>query len=87
MAISNLQLIVRKTWQDLFKGKQNLLITITVLLFCMLSIGIGFTKYTDSFSKIKEYRKKSGNTGNTDLISTHTVWLIMAIWFSESGIH
>jgi len=58
MAISNLQLIVRKTWQDLFKGKQNLLITITVLLFCMLSIGIGFTKYTDSFSKIKEYREE-----------------------------
>ncbi len=58
MAISNLRLIVRKTWQDLFKGKQNLLLTITVLLFCMLSIGIGFTKYTDSFSKIKEYREE-----------------------------
>ncbi|WP_114821844.1 ABC transporter permease [Chryseobacterium sp. KLBC 52] len=58
MAISNLQLMVRKTWQDLFKGKQNLLTTIAVLLFCMLSIGIGYTKYTDSFSKIKEYRKE-----------------------------
>ncbi|PXW17786.1 MULTISPECIES: ABC transporter permease [Chryseobacterium] len=57
MAISNLQLMVRKTWQDLFKGKQNLLTTIAVILFCMLSIGIGYTKYTDSFSKIKEYRK------------------------------
>ncbi|WP_126650507.1 ABC transporter permease [Chryseobacterium aureum] len=58
MAISNLQLMVRKTWQDLFKGKQNLLTTIAVLLFCLLSIGIGYTKYTDSFSKIKEYRKE-----------------------------
>ncbi len=58
MAISNLQLIVGKTWRDLFKGKQNLIITIIVLLFCMLSIGIGFTKYTDSFSKIKEYREE-----------------------------
>lgn len=58
MAISNLQLIVRKTWQDLFKAKQNLLLTIIVLLFCMLSIGIGFSKYTDSFSKIKEYREE-----------------------------
>ncbi|WP_426483074.1 ABC transporter permease [Chryseobacterium sp. R2ACT005] len=58
MAISNLQLMVRKTWQDLFKGKQNLLTTIAVLLFCMLSIGIGYTKYTDSFSKIKEYREE-----------------------------
>lgn len=58
MAISNLQLMVRKTWQDLFKGKQNLLISLAVLLFCMLSIGIGYTKYTDSFSKIKEYRKE-----------------------------
>ncbi|NIF04769.1 DUF3526 domain-containing protein [Chryseobacterium sp. Tr-659] len=58
MAISNLQLIVRKTRQDLFKGKQNLLITVTVLLFCMLSIGIGFTRYTDTFSKVKEYRKE-----------------------------
>ncbi|MBP2617808.1 ABC transporter permease [Chryseobacterium jejuense] len=58
MAISNLNLIVKKTWQDLLKGKQSLLITITVLLFCMLSIGIGYTKYTDTFSKIKEYRKE-----------------------------
>lgn len=58
MAISNLQLMVRKTWQDLFKGRQNLLTTIAVLLFCMLSIGIGYTKYTDSFSKIKEYREE-----------------------------
>ncbi len=58
MAISNLKLIVRKTWQDLFKGKHTLLITVIILLFCMLSIGIGFTKYTDSFSKIKEYRKE-----------------------------
>ncbi|WP_288446406.1 DUF3526 domain-containing protein [uncultured Chryseobacterium sp.] len=58
MAISNLQLMVRKTWQDLFKGKQNLLTTIAVLLFCLLSIGIGYTKYTDSFSNIKEYRKE-----------------------------
>lgn len=58
MAISNLRLIVRKTWQDLFKGKQNLIITIIVLLFCMLSICIGFTKYTDSFSKVKEYREE-----------------------------
>ena len=31
MAISNVKLIVKKTWQDLFNGKQNLLITITVL--------------------------------------------------------
>ncbi len=58
MAISNVKLIVKKTWQDLFNGKQNLLITITVLLFCMLSIGIGYTKYTNNFSKIKEYRKE-----------------------------
>ncbi|OCA74466.1 ABC transporter permease [Chryseobacterium arthrosphaerae] len=58
MAISNLRLIVGKTWRDLFKGKQNLIITIIVLLFCMLSIGIGFTKYTGSFSKIKEYREE-----------------------------
>ncbi|MEJ5048631.1 DUF3526 domain-containing protein [Chryseobacterium culicis] len=58
MAISNLQLVVRKTWQDLFKGKQSLLTMITVLLFCLLSISIGYAKYTDSFSKIKEYRKE-----------------------------
>ncbi|MFP3833597.1 ABC transporter permease [Chryseobacterium sp. SIMBA_028] len=56
MAISNLQLIVRKTRQDLIKGKQNLLIIVIVFLFCMLSIGIGFTKYKDTFSKVKEYR-------------------------------
>jgi ABC-2 type transport system permease protein len=59
MDFSNLKLIVRKTWQDLIKRKQNLLITITVLLFCLLSIGIGFTKYGDTFSKVKEYRKET----------------------------
>ncbi len=59
MAFSNLKLIVRKTRQDLIKSKQNLLITTAVLLFCLLSIGIGFTKYDDTFSKVKEYRKET----------------------------
>lgn len=59
MDFSNLKLIVRKTRQDLIKGKQNLLITITVLLFCFLSIGIGFTKYTDTSSKVNEYQKET----------------------------
>lgn len=59
MNFSNLKLIVRKTRQDLIKGKQNLLITITVLLFCFLSIGIGFTKYADTSSKVNEYRKET----------------------------
>lgn len=59
MAFSNLKLIVRKTRQDLFKSKQNLLIAITVLLFCFVSIGIGFTKYGETYSKIKEYRKET----------------------------
>lgn len=58
MAISNVNLIVKKTWQDLFKRRQNLLIMIIVLLFCMLSIGIGYTKYTDNFSTIKQYREE-----------------------------
>jgi ABC-2 type transport system permease protein len=59
MDFSNLKLIVRKTRQDLIKGKQNLLITIVVLLFCFLSIGIGFTKYADTSSKVNEYRKET----------------------------
>lgn len=59
MDFSNLKLIVTKTRQDIIKGKQNLLITITVLLFCFLSIGIGFTKYTDTSSKVNEYRKET----------------------------
>ncbi|KFF02574.1 ABC transporter permease [Chryseobacterium luteum] len=58
MATSTLHLIIRKTRQDLMKGKQNLLITITVLLFCMLSIGIGFTKYKATNSQIAKYRKE-----------------------------
>jgi len=58
MAFSNLKLIVRKTRQDLFKEKRNLLIAITVILFCFLSIAIGFTKYSENFSDIKEYRKE-----------------------------
>jgi hypothetical protein len=48
----------------------------------MLSIGIGYTKYTDNFSKIKEYRKEVRKTGNTGPISILTVWHIMVIWFS-----
>ncbi|WET50870.1 DUF3526 domain-containing protein [Chryseobacterium indologenes] len=59
MPLSNLKLIVRKTRQDLFKSKQNLLIAVTVLLFCFLSIGIGFTKYSETYSKVKEYRKET----------------------------
>nr|WP_315035104.1 DUF3526 domain-containing protein [uncultured Chryseobacterium sp.] len=59
MAFSNLKLIVRKTRQDLFKSKQNLLIALTVLLFCFLSMGIGFTQYGETYSKVKEYRKET----------------------------
>lgn len=59
MAFSTLKLIVRKTRQDLIKGKQNLLIAMTVLLFCFLSIGIGFSKYGENLSKVKEYRKET----------------------------
>lgn len=59
MAFSHLKLIVRKTRQDLFKGRQNQLIVVTVLLFCFLSIGIGFTKYGENYSKVKEYRKET----------------------------
>jgi len=59
MAFSHLKLIVRKTRQDLFKSRQNLLIVVIVLLFCFLSIGIGFTKYGENYSKVKEYRKET----------------------------
>ena len=59
MAFSTLKLIVRKTRQDLIKSKQNLLIAMTVLLFCFLSIGIGFSKYGENLSKVKEYRKET----------------------------
>ncbi|KFC19531.1 ABC transporter permease [Chryseobacterium sp. FH1] len=58
MAISTLQLIIRKTRQDLIKGRQNLLIIATVLLFCFLSIGVGFTKYIDTSSQIGKYRQE-----------------------------
>lgn len=58
MPISNLRRIVRKTRQDLLKGKQNLLITVIVLLFCMMSIGVRFMQYTDNVSQIKEYRSE-----------------------------
>lgn len=59
MDFSNLKLIVRKTRQDLLKSKQNMLIIIAVLLFCFLSIGIGFTKYEDTSLKVQEYRKET----------------------------
>lgn len=59
MAFSHLKLIIRKTRQDLFKSKQNLLIAVTVLLFCFLSIGIGYKKYGETYAKVKEYRKET----------------------------
>ncbi|MCD0477777.1 DUF3526 domain-containing protein [Chryseobacterium sp. LC2016-29] len=58
MARSTLQLIIRKTRQDLMKGQQNLLITATILLFCFLSIGVGFIKYNDTSAQIGKYRKE-----------------------------
>lgn len=58
MAKTALQLIIRKTRQDLMKGKQNLLIIVTVLLFCFLSIGVGSAKYKDTSSQIGTYRKE-----------------------------
>lgn len=57
--MSNFKKIVQKTRRDLFKSKQNLFIAITVLLFCFMSIGIGFTKYNETFSKVKEYREET----------------------------
>ncbi|MCY0970748.1 ABC transporter permease [Chryseobacterium wangxinyae] len=59
MDFSNLKLLVRKTRHNLIKSKQNLLIAVTVVLFCCLSIGIGLTKYTETFSKVQEYRKET----------------------------
>jgi len=59
MDFSNLKLLVRKTRHDLIKSKQNLLIAVTLVLFCFLSIGIGLTKYTENFSKVQEYRKET----------------------------
>lgn len=59
MAFSHLKLIIRKTRQDLFKSKQNLFIAATVILFCFLSIGIGFMNYGENYSKVKEYRKET----------------------------
>jgi len=57
--MSNFKQIAHKTRKDLFKGKQSLLIATTVLLFCFLSIGIGFIKYNETFSKVKEYREET----------------------------
>ncbi|KQM22488.1 ABC transporter permease [Chryseobacterium sp. Leaf201] len=58
MAKSILKLIITKTRRDLLKEKQNLLIAVTVLLFCMLSMGVGFMKYEETGTQIQEYRKE-----------------------------
>lgn len=50
--------IITKTRRDLIKSKQNLLIIITLLLFCTLSLGIGFMKYKENKSQVDEYRKE-----------------------------
>lgn len=57
--MTNLKHIISKTRRDLIKSKQNLIIVITVLLFCLLSIGIGFTKYNETSSQVKEYRQET----------------------------
>lgn len=59
MKKSNLKLIINKTRQDLINAKQNLLIAITVLLFCLMSIGIGFAKYSETSSDIQDFRKET----------------------------
>lgn len=58
MARSTLQLIIRKTRQDLMREKQNLLIISTILLFCFISLGVGFLKYQETNSQIGKYRKE-----------------------------
>lgn len=58
MTTSTLQLIIRKTRRDLIKGKRNLLIAAMVLLFCLLSIGVGFSRYGETNARIGEYRKE-----------------------------
>lgn len=55
----NLKLIIRKTRQDLMRSKQNLLIAVAVLLFCLMSIGIGFSKYTETSADVGKFRKET----------------------------
>lgn len=54
--MSVIQLIIKKTRQDLIKGRQNLLIFFAVLLFCLSSIAVGFFKYSETNSRVTEYR-------------------------------
>ncbi|WP_294281611.1 DUF3526 domain-containing protein [uncultured Chryseobacterium sp.] len=55
---SIVRLIIRKTRHDLVKSRQNRLITVTVLLFCMLGTGLGLMQYRDTASQINGYRKQ-----------------------------
>ncbi|MCJ8152700.1 DUF3526 domain-containing protein [Chryseobacterium sp. SSA4.19] len=58
MTISILRLIITKTRRDLLKERQNLLIAVIVLLFCMLSMGVGYIKYEETGTRIQKYRKE-----------------------------
>lgn len=55
---STLKLIVRKTRQDLLKGKASRIILATVFLFCTASIILAFAKYRDHISQIQDHRKE-----------------------------
>lgn len=59
MNFKNLKLITKKTRSDLFKEKQNIIIGITVFLFCLISIGVEFSKYNEKFAKVNEYRQET----------------------------
>jgi len=59
MAISNLGLVIKKTRQDLLKEKRSLSILIAVLLFAILSIAVGFTRYADTNKTVQRYRDET----------------------------
>ena len=58
MAISTLQRVIMKTRQDLIAAKPNKLILAVVLIFSLLSIAVGFSKYRENTSQITEYRSE-----------------------------
>lgn len=58
MAKNTLQLIIRKTRRDLIKRQQNIIILLTIIFFCIASIGIAYSKYIDNISQIQSYQKE-----------------------------
>ena len=59
MLKSNLQLVINKTRKELLLERRNKLLVASIILFSLLSIGVSFFNYSDTYHQVLEYRKET----------------------------